>query len=164
VRWLCGFSGSAGSLLVSARDAVFLSDFRYRAQGRREVRGARRFEYSGGPVEATAAAVRHARVSRLGFESDRMTVAAHGDLAAALPGTELVPLRGTVEALRAVKDPAEVALIRRALAVAGRALATSTRRLAGNSEIAIASRLQAEIRREGGEDESFPTIVASGPR
>lgn len=164
VRWLCGFSGSAGSLLVSARDAVFFSDFRYRAQSRREVRGARLFEYAGGPVEATTAAVRHARVGRLGFESDRMTVASHADLAAALPRTELVPLRGLVEGLRAIKDPSEVALIRRALAIAGSVLLGSTRRLIGRSETAVASRLQAEIRRAGGEEESFPTIVASGPR
>jgi Xaa-Pro aminopeptidase len=164
VRWLCGFSGSAGSLLVSARDVVFFSDFRYRAQSRREVRGARLFEYTGGSVEAIAAAVRHARLARLGFESDRMTVAAHGDLADARPGLELVPLRGTVEGLRAVKDPGEIAAIRRALAIAGRALAAGTRRLVGRSEIAVASRLQAEIRNAGGDDESFPTIVASGPR
>jgi Xaa-Pro aminopeptidase len=164
VRWLCGFSGSAGSLLVSARDVVFFSDFRYRAQSRGEVRGARLFEYAAGPVEAVAAAVRHARVARLGFESDRMTVAAHGDFAAALPGLTLVPLRGIVEELRAVKDSAEVALIRRALAIAGKALRRGAGRLAGKCEIDIASRLRAEIRRNGGDDESFPTIVASGPR
>ncbi|MHB8835269.1 MAG: M24 family metallopeptidase [Candidatus Methylomirabilia bacterium] len=164
VRWLCGFSGSAGSLLVSARDAVFFSDFRYRAQSRREVRGARRFEYAGGSVAATAAAVRHARVARLGFEAERMTVALHGDLGAAMPGVELVPLRGMIEGLRAVKDAAEVALIRKALAIAAKALAASTYRLAGRSEIAVASRLRAEIRSGGGDDESFSTIVASGPR
>lgn len=164
VRWLCGFSGSAGSLLVSARAVVFFSDFRYRAQSRREVRGARRFEYTGRSVEAIAAAVRHARVARLGFESEKMTVATHADLAAALPGLELVPLRGTIEGLRAVKDPGELALIRRALAIAAQALNGCTRRLVGNTEIAIASRLQAEIRRVGGDEESFPTIVASGPR
>ena len=164
VRWLCGFSGSAGSLLVSARDVVFFSDFRYRAQSRREVRGARLFEYKSGPVEAVAAAVRHARVVRIGFESERMTVAAHDDLAAALPGKELVPLRGAIEGLRAVKDSGEVAAIRRALRVAGNALETSARRMAGKSEIAIANRLQNEIFREGGDDVSFPTIVASGPR
>jgi Xaa-Pro aminopeptidase len=164
VRWLCGFSGSAGSLLVSGRDAVFFSDFRYRAQSRREVRGARLFEYSSGAVEAIAAAVRHARLTRLGFESERMTVAAHGDLAAALPRVELVGLRGTVEGLRAVKDSGELVLIRRALAIAGRALSGGTRRLAGKSEIAIASGLKKKIREEGGDEESFPTIVASGPR
>jgi Xaa-Pro aminopeptidase len=143
---------------------VFFSDFRYRAQSSREVRGARLFEYTGGPVESIAAAVRHARVSRLGFESERMTVATHADCAAAMPGVELVPLRGTVEGLRAVKDSREVAVIRRALAIAGRALAKSTRRLSGRSESDVASRLQAEISREGGDEESFPTIVASGPR
>ena len=164
VRWLCGFSGSAGSLLVSAHDVVFFSDFRYRAQSRREVRGARLFEYTGGSVESIAAAVRHARVSRLGFESDRMTVANHIDCAAAMPGVDLVPLRGTVEGLRAVKDAREVALIRQALAIAGTALSVSTRRLAGKSELAVASRLQTEIRRAGGDEESFPTIVASGSR
>ena len=82
-----------------------------------------------------------------------------------MPGVELVPLRGIVEGLRAVKDPAEVALIRRALAIAGAGAGRrAPRRLAGKSEIAIASRIQAEIRRQGGDDESFPTIVASGPR
>lgn len=164
VRWLCGFSGSAGSLLVTARDAVFFSDFRYRAQSRREVRGARCFEYVSGSVEAIAAAARHARVKRLGFESDRMTVAMHADLAAAMPKVELVPLRGKVEALRAVKDAGEVAAIRRALAIAGRALARSTARLAGKTESAVACQLLAAIRSEGGDDESFPAIVASGRR
>jgi Xaa-Pro aminopeptidase len=164
VRWLCGFSGSSGALLVSARDVVFLSDFRYRAQSRQEVRGARLFEYAGGSVEAIAAVVRRARVRRLGFESDRMTVAVHADLAAAMSGVELAPLRGVVEALRAVKDDGEIALIRGALAIAADALSATTRRLAGKSEIAIASRLQHELRARGGDEESFPTIVASGPR
>jgi Xaa-Pro aminopeptidase len=164
VRWLCGFSGSAGSLLVSARDAVLFSDFRYRSQVRREVRAARFFEYTGGAVEAIAAAVRHARVSRLGFEAERMTVAAHGDLAAALPRVGLVPLRGIVENLRALKDAGEVALIRHALAIAAGALDAGTRRLVGARESDIAASMRAAISRGGGEDESFPTIVASGSR
>jgi Xaa-Pro aminopeptidase len=164
VRWLCGFSGSAGSLLVSSRDAVFFSDFRYRTQVHREVRVARFVEHTGGNVEAIAAAVSHARVARLGFEAERMTVASHGDLAAALHGVELVPLRGVVEGLRAIKDAWEVARVRQALTIADRALASSTHRLAGATENAVAARLQTAIRREGGDEESFPTIVASGPR
>jgi Xaa-Pro aminopeptidase len=164
VRWLSGFSGSAGALLVSARDVVFFSDFRYRAQSRREVRGGRLFEYAGGSTAAIAAAVRVARATRIGFESDRMTVSFHADLVAASPKREWVPLRGVVEQLRAVKEPAEVAWIRRALAVAGRALGRGARGLQGKTEVSVAARLQAEIRREGGDEESFPTIVASGQR
>jgi Xaa-Pro aminopeptidase len=164
VRWLCGFTGSAGSLLVAPREAVFFTDFRYREQGAREVRGARRVEHVGGAIAAVAAAVRRARVRRLGFESERMTVATHAELAAALPGVELVGMRGTVEELRAVKDRGEVAAIRSALSAAGTALAKATRRLAGQSEADVAERLRSAIRHAGGEEESFPTIVASGFR
>jgi len=164
VRWLCGFTGSAGALLVLPREAVFYTDFRYRVQSAREVRGAARVEYVGGAIEAIAARVRRARVRSLGFEADRMTVATHADLTAALPGVELVPLRGAVEALRAVKDRGEVTAVRRALGVAGRALTSTVRRLLGLTELEVAERLRTAIRREGGEQESFPTIVAAGPR
>jgi Xaa-Pro aminopeptidase len=93
-----------------------------------------------------------------------MTFASHGDLVTTLHGVELVPLRGIVEDLRATKDPGEISMIRRALAIAGKALTTGTRRLAGERENAIAARIQTAIRDGGGDDESFPTIVASGPR
>ncbi|HWR98170.1 MAG TPA: Xaa-Pro peptidase family protein [Candidatus Methanoperedens sp.] len=163
VRWLCGFTGSAGLLLVLPREAVFFTDFRYRVQSAREVRGAARVEYTGGALEPIAPRVRRARIGRLGFEADRMTVSTHAELKAALPGVELVPLRQTVEALRAVKDRGEVAAIRQALSIAGRALAPISRGLLGRTELDVAERLRVAIRREGGEQESFPTIVASGP-
>lgn len=164
VRWLCGFSGSTGSLLICPRTAVLFSDFRYRAQARREVRAAGFFECVGSAHEAIAAAVKRGRFSRLGFESERMTVAAHGALGSALQKAALVPLKGVVEELRAIKEPGEISLIRRALAIAGRALVSGTRKLANEREIAVANRIRNAIREEGGEDESFPTIVASGPR
>lgn len=164
VRWLCGFTGSSGSVLVGAREAVFFTDFRYREQARREVRGARVRECVSGAIDELAAAVRRARVGRLGIESERMTVAFHADLAAALPRVELVALRGTVERLRAVKDAREVAAIRSALGVSGRALASAARGLVGRSEIAVKERIESAIRREGGDEAAFPTIVASGPR
>ncbi len=162
VRWLCGFSGSAGSLLIGPREALFFTDFRYRIQAAREVRGARRIEHVGGSTAAIAHAVRKARIRRLGFEAERMSVAAHADLRAALPGVEFVPLRGTVEALRTVKDAGEIAAIRNALAVSRRVLPAVTHRLRGRTELELAERLRAAIVREGGEQESFPTIVASG--
>jgi Xaa-Pro aminopeptidase len=164
VRWLCGFTGSAGSLLVTPAEAVFFTDFRYRVQAAREVRAARKVEHAGGAAAAVAAAAKEGRLRRLGFEAERMTVAAHADLAAALPGVRLVPLRETVESLRAVKDDGEIAAIRSALAVAATALSGVVRRLRGSSEVEVAERLRAAIRRGGGEQESFPTIVAAGPR
>jgi Xaa-Pro aminopeptidase len=164
VRWLCGFTGSAGSLLVAPREAVFFTDFRYRVQGAREVRHARRIEHIGGSTEAIAAAVRRSRVGRLGFEAERMTFSTHAALKRALPGVELVPLRDTVETLRAVKDAGEIAAMRRALVVSEKALASAASRLRGRTEVEVAEHLRRCIVDEGGEEESFPTIVASGPR
>lgn len=163
IRWLCGFSGSAGRLLLLPRETVFLTDFRYRAQASREVRAARRIVHPGSPTEAVAAAVKKGRLRRLGFEAEHTTVAAHADLAAALPGVELVPLRGSVEGLRAVKDAGEVAAVRRSLEIARAALHRATRRLAGRSERGVADDLARAVREEGGEGEAFPSIVASGP-
>jgi Xaa-Pro aminopeptidase len=164
VRWLCGFTGSAGSLLVTAREAVFFTDFRYRIQAQREVAGARVVEYPGRPLEAVAAEVKRARVRRLGIEAEHLTVAAHADLRAAAGGVELDPLKGVVEQARAVKDPTEVAAVRRALAASHRAFLATSRRLAGRRERDVADALGAAMRREGAEGEAFPSIIASGPR
>lgn len=164
VRWLCGFTGSAGSLLVTARDAVFLTDFRYRIQARREVAGARVVECPARPLDALAAEVKRARVRTLGIEADHLTVAAHADLLAAIPGVALAPLKGVVEQARAVKDPTEVAAVRRALATSHRAFLATTRRLTGRRERDVADALGAAMRRAGAEGEAFPTIIAAGPR
>ena len=40
VRYLCGYSGSNGLLFVTPRKTLFLTDFRYTDQSRREVKGA----------------------------------------------------------------------------------------------------------------------------
>jgi Xaa-Pro aminopeptidase len=163
VRWLCGFSGSAGALLVTPREAVFLTDFRYRLQAAKEVGGARLVEYPGGAVEAIAREARRARVRRMGFEADHLTVAMHADLAAALPGIELVPLKGTVESLRAVKDAAEILAIRRALASAEKAFRSIAGRLVGRPERQVADELRSALRDAGADGEAFPSIIGSGP-
>src|ERR1700722_12331292 len=41
IRYLCGFTGSAGLLLVQESGSVFFTDVRYDTQGRAEVKGAK---------------------------------------------------------------------------------------------------------------------------
>jgi Xaa-Pro aminopeptidase len=86
------------------------------------------------------------------------------DLADALPGHELMPTDGLVEALRRVKEPAEVARIHAACAIADDALGALLPRLAdGPSERDFALDLEMEMRRRGASGNSFDPIVASGP-
>jgi len=101
VRYLCGFTGSNGALLVGPHAAWFLTDGRYRTQAAGEVVGAE-VEVYGLPDQLGAALRRIAAelgVARVGFEADHVAVAAAERLKEHFPGAELVPTSGLVEAL-----------------------------------------------------------------
>jgi Xaa-Pro aminopeptidase len=93
-----------------------------------------------------------------------MSVRQHRRLRELLPDRiELVGVEGVIERLRAVKDPAEIASMRRAAAVADDALRwLLDRGLIGRTERWLALELEQRIRALGAEDPSFPAIVASG--
>ncbi|MBK6424269.1 MAG: aminopeptidase P family protein [Gemmatimonadetes bacterium] len=166
IRYLTGFSGSAGVLLVRRDDQVLVTDFRYAAQAPREVGGAARVE-----VDQTSVwdRLRKVLAERPGagtaFEAHVATVRDRERLEGLLPGRSWTPAPALVERLRAVKDAGEVAAIRRAAALAQAALAETLPAIrAGQSEYEVAALLEGALRRRGSEWHPFPTIVASGPR
>jgi Xaa-Pro aminopeptidase len=165
VRYLTGFSGSNGAVVVRPDDAVFLTDFRYLQRveplrGLVDVRQAKqdliRFISARWDELAPGA-------GRIGFESAHMTVAAHGVLAEAAGGVELVPTVHVVEDQRMVKSAEEVAAIRAAadiLAPVYDALLDDG--LAGRTEFDVAWRVHELVRRHGADGVSFDPIIASG--
>jgi Xaa-Pro aminopeptidase len=169
VRYVTGFTGSAGMLLVGPDGLVFVTDGRYREQATSQLAEAR--------VDADIAigrtadeqrdllAPRVAGVGRLGLEAEAVTWAQQRRFAADwFPGTELVPTDGLVEGLRRVKDAGEVARIEAACAMADAALAAVRHRLGeGATEAEVALELEWQMRRLGAEGPSFDTIVAAGP-
>ncbi len=168
VRYLTGFTGSAGTVLVTVADAVFVTDGRYGERATDELRAAGvdlRIE-----VGATAAAQRAVLVdavttgSRLGLEDHSVTWAEQREHAVAFDGVELVPAGLLVEELRRVKDAGELARIRRACAIADEAFAALLPRLAeGVTERAFAFELEMAMRERGATRNSFDPIIASGP-
>lgn len=179
IRWLTGFSGSAGLLLVTAGQAVLTTDGRYRTQSVEQLAAAG----VGGEVtvvvggvqvqrDALAEAARSATV--VGLEADDVTWAAQRSWAEVLASAELFPTRGIVEGLRVVKDAGEILRMERAAAIADRALAEVLPMLAaagsgsGNggdgplTESRFAAALDHAMRMAGAEDSAFETIVASG--
>ena len=128
VRYLSGFTGSAGALLVYADDRppVLATDGRYRTQAARQAPDLQvAIERAGASRLAAQAA--ESRAYRLGFESHVVTVDGFDVLSAAFESggagdAELVRASGTVEALREVKDAGEVALLRLACEAADAAL------------------------------------------
>lgn len=168
-RWLTGFSGSAGLVLLTSADAWLVTDGRYAEQAAAEVAGAC------APVEVVversldaqrqAVAVRAAGLARVGLEAATVPWAQVKAYDADwFPDAELVPTEGVVEGGRRVKDAAEVARIEAAALVADRALAAVRPLLGeGPTELEVASELDAAMRRLGAEGPSFDTIVAAGP-
>jgi len=169
LRYLTGFTGSAGLLLVLADDLVFVTDGRYRDQSADQLAAAgvtARIEISNTDQrQFLVAAVEAAAPARLGLEADDVTWGQQRSFAETwFPQVELMPTSALVEGLRLVKDEGEVARIAAAAAVADAALANVRHRLAdGLTEQEFGLELDTEIRRLGATGNSFETIVGSGP-
>ena len=169
VRYLTGFTGSAGLLLVLPDEVVLVTDGRYGQQASEQLAAAgvaARVEVSGtGLRELAAAAVTGSGVRRLGLEADAVTWAQQRTYADSwFPEVELAPTVGLVDDLRLVKDDGEVARIEAAASNADQALAhVRTRLLESPTEAVFGLELDFEIRRLGASGNSFETFVASGP-
>jgi Xaa-Pro aminopeptidase len=162
VRYLTGFSGTNGQVLVTGSGAVFFTDPRYEARAGALVQGARIDVYRDRLTDRLPDHL--GGVERLGIEADTMTVGERDRLAARLSGVELASTSGVVEGLRQVKDPEEVALLRDAIALGDEAFDWVLDRLVpGATERQIALDLEVHMREQGAESVSFEPIVGSGP-
>ncbi len=160
VRYLTGFTGTNGACVVTPEERLFLTDFRYVEQAEAQVRD---FERLPAGRDLAGDLGPHLR-GRAGFDDAHMSVRAHAKLAEKLgEGVELVPAGGLVEALREVKEPAELRRIaeaaKLATAVLERVLEAG---LAGRTEREVALAIEGGMRAAGAEDPSFPAIVAAG--
>ncbi len=164
VRYLTGFTGSNGALLVRADGSALLcTDFRYRDQSAEEAPDVEVLVDRPCPLALTRRAAAAGRV-RLGFEAHHLTVAEHAELTLAVPAADLVAGGRPVEELRQVKDEAEVELLRRACAVGDHALADLLPTLRpGLTERAVGFALEDLMRAHGADAPAFDTIVAAGP-
>lgn len=167
-RYLSGFTGSYGWLLVAPAAAILFTDGRYTLRAAREAPGfaVRQVVNPGRPFpELLAEAAAELGLARVAFEAAHTTVAEHGALAKALGGAvELVPAEGLVEPLREQKDPAELATLRRAIAITDAAFTAVAERLTPETSERQAAWMLEMAMRVGGADElSFPIIVAAGP-
>jgi Xaa-Pro aminopeptidase len=167
VRYLSGFTGSAGMLFVSPDEAILTTDGRYRSQAESELAstGVEASVEIGGLNEQDQAIARAVRAGqRVGLEASDVTWARQRALGKMLTEVELVPTTGVVEALRVRKDGGELARIEAAAAIADAALARCIEGLtAGTTEVTLAASLDAEMRRLGASGSAFETIVAGGP-
>lgn len=166
-RYLTGFSGSNALVLVTQRDLVLITDFRYETQSADEC-----FDGTSLRVESASlwkglweVLARDGSLKTIGFESAHQP---HRDFQRCLEQGERWHWRPTsdlVESLRAVKDGEELRRVEQAGTIAMRALAETLKQVrAGLTELEVCGILERCLREQGSESHPFPPIVASGPR
>ncbi len=166
VRWLTGFSGSSGFVIVSKSEGVFISDSRYSEQAREEVRGFPVVIYANPTTSAQAIAREVSRlgIRELGFEADHVTFSTHTLWKKEMPDVDFVPVEQLVDRLRMVKSPEEIARIREACGIADACFSHVLRMIQpGVREFDIALDVEFFIRRSGAKL-AFDVIVVSGER
>jgi len=165
VRYLSGFRGEATTLIIGHDVALVCTDSRFWEQAREEALGFELVEAVGADLiaDTVAAAARQLGVdARLGFQGASLSYEEYRRLRRR-HGGRLRDVGGRVSRLRAVKDAAEIGVMRRAGAVTDEALAAVVARgLVGRREADVAWDLLAEYHRLGADGEAFPAIVAAG--
>jgi Xaa-Pro aminopeptidase len=157
VRYLTGFESSNAALLVAPDRARLFTDFRY-ASAARAVEGVEAVEIQRNLLAGLAGELE----GRIAFEAQHLTYAGYETLRE--DGLELVPRRGVVEALRAVKDEGELDRIRRAAGISDRVYERLLdERFSGRAERELVWRVQELLHEEGADAAGFDAIVAAGP-
>ena len=167
VRYLTGFTGSSGVVVVSRQAAappVLVTDFRYVEQAAQQAPGTRVVQFQDRMEPTLASVLAELNLQKVGFEADHVSYRQASRWMEEMAGVRWVPLEQQVESLRAIKAEEELALIRQAVAIADRAFEhiLSVMR-PGMTEKEVAWRLEVFMREAGAEGLAFPVIVASGP-
>lgn len=167
VRYVTGFTGSSGFLVVGPGEAGLVTDFRYRDQAADEVPAELPvwIHEDGWRSEISDRLAGVRGRGPVGFESDRVTVRDRDRLEEVAPEVEWAGVEGLVEGIRERKSEEEVNRIRRAAGLGDRVLEEFLGRVEeGATEADLAAELDYRLRRAGSEGVAFDTIVAAGPR
>ncbi|KWX85925.1 Xaa-Pro dipeptidase [Paenibacillus riograndensis] len=163
-RYLSGFTGSSGYVLVTGDDSYLLTDFRYMTQAAEQVTGLKVVQHGPKFIETVRELLQGANV-RIGFEQDDVTFSAYSTYAAALQPAVLVPVSKAVENLRAFKDEGELAVMQRAADLADATFSHILNVIKpGMTERDVDLEMEFYMRTHGATSSSFDTSVASGER
>lgn len=162
-RYLSGFTGSAGTLVVTASAALLLTDFRYVEQATHQAPEFTILRYDE-LIKTLEQVFTDHDIRRVGFESDIVTYQQYADWQEKLGHVEWVATREIVEELRMLKDAQEIEAMEKAAAIADRAWSELLPKMVpGVSERELALELEFSMRRYGAEGLAFEVILASGP-
>ncbi len=163
-RYLSGFTGTSGALLISEKDAFFITDFRYMEQAKEQCIGFEIVKHTASLYEEAGNLVKKTGITSLAFEKEYTTYATYESLQKHI-GADLLPAAGMIEQMRMYKDADELDILKEAAQVADQAFTHITTILKpGVTELEISNELEFFMRKQGAVSSSFDIIVASGWR
>jgi Xaa-Pro aminopeptidase len=166
-RYLSGFDGSAGFLLVTPKDKILATDFRYTSQAKSQAYDYEIFSVTNDMSDWFPQLVAELKIKRLGFEAGHISFALHRQLCDILnkgkSPLKLIPVEGMVESIRAIKEPEEIEFITKAAEIADAAMEYITDRIQpGMTEKEVAWEIERFMREKGSDTIPFDIIVAAG--
>jgi Xaa-Pro aminopeptidase len=166
IRYLCGYTGSSGVLIITPDEAFFMTDFRYKEQANQEVRGANVIISKGDTISAIKEQKRfRGKNLRYGYESEFLSCRDYKRIQEGLEGSILVSTTDVVENISVIKDAAEIALIQKAVDITDVVFERILGYLRpGLRETEIRAEMEYQMMSLGSEKPAFETIVASGYR
>ncbi len=167
IRYISGFTGSSGWLLISRQRAILATDFRYVEQAKAESPDFDIFQTKGEPQDWLPELVSELRWHKLGFEANSISYETYQRLSDTIRSKqiklELVPLARIVEQFRSIKEPDEIECITKAAVLADTAFKQAKNIIcAGMTEKEVAWEIEKILRQQGSEGVPFEIIVASG--
>lgn len=162
-RYISGFTGTAGSIIITKEKNILFTDFRYTQQAKNQTEDFEIVEIS--RTNPITNFLKEIDMKRLGFEDDKMSFSTYSNYKEALSSTEMVPLKGLMLDLRAIKDEKELEVIRQASKIADNGFKYILGFIKpGMKESDVALELEFFMRKQGATGVSFDFIVASGKR
>jgi Xaa-Pro aminopeptidase len=164
MRYISGFAGATGYLYISAKRHAVITDFRYTIQAEMEAPGYEIITIGNGGYEETINDIlRTEHIERLGFEAEDMLYASYQKLKDKLSVRELIPVGDDITRLRRIKTEKELEYIKKAEEIGDQVFTEILTFIKpGLTELAVAARLEYLLKVKGGQQTSFPAIVASG--
>lgn len=167
MRYISGFTGGEGQLVITDKSRILLTDSRYTVAAKLQ---APDFEViqvdnqrGGSYIEKTNEIIASDGIQKLGFEGSKVTFEQYNQFRSKLNCSELVPLQDELEALRVVKTQEEIDNLRMAEHIGDLAFSGILEYIKpGVTELEIAARLEFLMKTNGAEKLSFETIVAAG--
>jgi Xaa-Pro aminopeptidase len=166
--YLSGFGGSAGYLLITPKDTILATDFRYYEQVKVQAPDYRLFQQAGPLTDWFPKLLDGLNIKRLGFEAGDVTYNLYKMLSDAIGKArlplQLIPTDNIVETIRAVKEPEEIALIAQAAEITDKAFKHIEEFIReGTTELQVAWEMEKFQRELGSQAMPFDIIIASGP-